>query len=178
MSTHTKESTSDGMLRSAIFSDCNRFCYSIVRAWAPGPRLTFIMLCPRIGQEDKDYPIVIRCMDIARKLGYGGIVMLHLFAFRATDPKHLKSVADPIGPLNNDFIRWASIEGGPIICAWGVHGDYRDRDKDVHLMLLECVLQTGTEACLMALGINSKGIPAHPLYSNHGAHLTPYRGRK
>ena len=42
-------------------------------------------------------------MGFARQWGYGSLLLVNLFSFRATDPAALSMVSDPVGPGAN---RW------------------------------------------------------------------------
>ena len=80
--------------------------------------------------------------------------MANLFAFRATSPRMLKQVADPVGPQNDYWLDRLRSEVERAVAAWGNHGRLFGRAAEVSLQLrgLEC------------LGCTIKGAPKHPLY--------------
>ena len=148
------------MRMGAEFSDCRVYRYALWREWDLGKMYcTFIGLNPSTADETVDDPTVRRCIGFARDWGYGGLRMLNLFAFRATDPKAMKAAVDPVGPGNDQaLLRYLS---DPInrltVAAWGEHGVHRSRAWEVRYKLLPGFP-------MKALGINSGGAPKHPLY--------------
>lgn len=109
-----------------------------------------------------DDPTIRRCIGFARARRFGGLRVLNLFAFRATDPAHMKGQADPVGPDNDMHLRAALIAAkdanAPVIAAWGVHGVHNYREEEVRALALEC------NVTLQCLGITKDGHPRHPLY--------------
>lgn len=152
----------------ARFSQCRQYRYTLWRRWEPDCPLSnmvaFIGLNPSTADEIKNDPTVKRCINFAIRWGYGGMVMLNLFAYRATDPKVMKAHAEPIGPSNDDAIRDIVREIGETIFAWGNHGLYMDRGKHVFDMVcaLDCVRHRGVYSS--HLGLTSSLQPKHPLY--------------
>jgi len=141
--------------KSAIFSPCNQYRYSLSRAWNLNKKSAlFIGLNPSTADETKDDPTIRRSMYYAYQWGFGGLIMVNLFAYRATLPKDLKKAKHPIGEDNNQFILECQRESGIVIVAWGNDGALYNRDKEV----LELVSNP------MCLKVNQSGQPAHPLY--------------
>ncbi len=71
----------------AIFSDCWKYRYTLVRNWDSSlQRLAIIGLNPSTADAVKDDPTIRRCKHFAQAHGYGSFVMLNLFALRSTDP--------------------------------------------------------------------------------------------
>lgn len=156
--------------RGATFSegDGQLYRYLLWRVWDDSlPLLIFIMLNPSTADVDNNDPTVERCERRARREGFGGVFVLNLFAFRATDPKDMKAVEDPVGRMNDYFIRSmmvkAKAQGHRIIVAWGIHGRYRDRAREVAAHAKEL----GVE--LYALGLTDRYEPRHPLYLKNDA---------
>jgi hypothetical protein len=144
------------MDRSAVFSDCRTYRYSLWRIWdEDGPKLNVIGLNPSVADENLDDPTIRRCIGFARDWGYGGLVMTNLFAYRSTDPRGLLAVDDPVGPENDDILEFWACAGTPL-AAWGAHPMARARSVQAMRMLsyleFEC------------LGLTKDGSPRHPLY--------------
>jgi hypothetical protein len=74
------------------------------------------MLNPSTADADVDDPTIRRCIGFSRQWGYGGICVVNLFAFRATDPKELKEAEDLVGPENEKLLRKLS---RPVVVGWG-----------------------------------------------------------
>lgn len=153
--THTKGDAPS----TAIYSDCERYRYSLTRVWdAAGRRVMFVMLNPSTATEVQNDPTVERCERRARHLGYGAFRVTNIFAYRATDPRDMRAAADPVGPENDAAIAEGADWADDIIAAWGVHGEHRLRGAEIGDMLR----QQATP--LFHLGLSKAGHPKHPLY--------------
>src|SRR5689334_16488446 len=75
--------------KAASISECGRYRYSLHRWWGAGERLYFVMLNPSTADAEVDDPTIRRCMGFARTLGFDGIGVVNLYAFRATKPADL-----------------------------------------------------------------------------------------
>lgn len=128
--------------------------------WRPGKRpRAYCMLNPSTADELKDDPTIRRCRKFAESHGYDGVVIANAFAYRATKPRALYDLADPIGPENDAAIlRAAELGGGTIVCAWGAHGKLRGRGLAVIAML------RAAGHTVKAFGFTKDGYPWHPLY--------------
>ena len=63
----------------AVYSDCERYRYTLTRVWEPqGQRLSFVMLNPSTATEVQNDPTVERCERRARALGFGGFRVTNL----------------------------------------------------------------------------------------------------
>lgn len=156
--------------RQHIFSPCRRYRYALWREWDTesdlvcmpdgGDRgfqyLMVVGLNPSTADETKDDPTLRRCMDFARRWGYGALCMTNLFAFRATQPRDMIKAADPVGPDNNMLLLKHAREAGMILAAWGKEGTFQARDR-----IVTAFLATYPIHCL---GQNKDGTPWHPLY--------------
>ena len=89
---------------------------------------------------------------------------MNLFSLRATDPRELLGVDDPIGPRTNLWLRRAMRESQLIIAAWGNGGALHDRGDTVTNLL-------GDARCL---GVTATGMPRHPLYCPKTTSLVPF----
>ena len=159
----TQRRFAEPVKRGAYFSPCRTWRYSLFRMWDESvERVVFVGLNPSTADETKDDPTIRRCMDFARRWGYGGIIMLNLFAFRATKPEEMKAAADPVGPLNDQTISFW-IQQRVVVCAWGVHGGFRGRGREVRRRLRDPdALLRPKRVCI--LRETRDGHPSHPLY--------------
>jgi hypothetical protein len=160
--------------RQTIFSRDRIYRYTLWREWDLLLNPSYLMvigLNPSTADETEDDPTIRRCVDFAKRFGYGALCMTNLFAFRSTDPKGLKATRDPIGPENDAWLcRMAfANDCGMVIAAWGSsvkthlakHSNriaVSQRDKNVFAPGL---LNLKTVHCL---GFNADGSPKHPLY--------------
>ena len=146
---------SDVIAGSAGLSRCGHYRYWLRRQWSPAlPQCTFIGLNPSTADAQLDDPTLRRCIGFAKQWGYGSLLLVNLFAWRATDPRDLLSAPDPIGPQTNRWLRRAMRESDLVVAAWGNGGTLANRAHIVakRLKPLHC------------LGITSLGMPRHPLY--------------
>ena len=148
--------------KSAVFSPCRKYRYSLTRSWnsAEGYVL-FIGLNPSIADEIIDDPTLIRCINFAKDWGYGGLIMVNLFAYMSTHPKDLKKAKLPIGKNNNKHILKNHQKSQLTVAAWGNDGQFLERGKEV----LKIINNP------MCLNINKSGQPAHPLYQKKDQEL-------
>ena len=152
------------MKRTAEFSPCRKYRYTLWREWGGlfvSGTAMFIGLNPSTADETKDDPTVRRCIRYARDWGYAGMCMTNIFAFRATDPNVMKAAVDPVGPENDTALVNTACICDIVVAAWGVHGAHLRR----HARVLELI------PGLRCLTITQGGFPGHPLYLP--ASLTP-----
>ena len=154
----------------AIFSDCRRYRYVLWRVWDDEKAtINFIGLNPSTADETTDDPTMRRCRQFARDWGYGGFLMTNLFAFRATEPAQLKIANDPVGAENDKWISQAAKDADRIIFVWGAHGSFRNRDKEVTMLL------GGNAYCL---SLTKAGQPGHPLYLKRSLLPVEFPGKR
>ena len=148
--------------KSAVFSSCRKYRYSLTRSWnSADGYVLFIGLNPSIADEMVDDPTLKRCLNFAKEWGYGGLIMVNLFAYMSTYPSELKKVALPIGKENNKHILEGYQKCQLTVIAWGNDGYLLKRDKEV-LAIIDNP---------MCLNINKSGQPAHPLYQKKSQEL-------
>lgn len=151
---------------SATFSDDLEYRYTLGRRWGTAKTLVVIGLNPSTADENEDDPTIRRCMGFAKRDGYNALLMLNLFAFRATDPRSMMSATDPVGPLNNKILRERTL-GRDVLVAWGALGSHRGRDREVMGMLEDA-------RRVLCLGVTKAGQPKHPLYLRADTPLAVY----
>ena len=150
----------------AHISECGFYRYTLTRKWGPSDdTCVFIMLNPSTADAEKDDPTIRRCMGFAERVHCDNLLVVNLFAYRATSPEDLKRVKDPVGPENNDIImdildplfeNYGKIRR--VIAAWGNHGTLHNRYTEVVAMF--DYLGTKVEV----LGLTKTAQPKHPLY--------------
>jgi hypothetical protein len=155
-------------MRETIFSPCQAYRYTLWRQWDMFNHsyLLCIGLNPSTADAQQDDPTIRRCIDFAKRWGYGALCMVNLFAYRSSDPRALYAVAFPVGPDNDTYIELLSRDADCILAAWGHHGSYRQRGTQVATYL--------SERPLMCFGLNKDGTPKHPLYVAKIVEPVPY----
>ena len=143
------------LFSDAFFSKDRKHRYALWRVWNNNlPKVLFIGLNPSTADEVKDDPTIRRCINYAKDWGYGGYIMGNIFAYRSTDPKNLKLTNNPIGIDNNSWLIKLHSEASLTIGAWGNHGKYLDRGREVINLIDD----------LYCLRVTKEGHPSHPLY--------------
>jgi len=151
--------------KNATFSDCRKYRYVLSRTWDSKKKtILFIGLNPSTADEKIDDPTIRRCINYAQNWGYGSLLMVNLFAYRATIPTELKNVKNPIGNDNDLHIIELFKKADLAVAAWGNEGSHLNRDKEVRKKIPN----------LMCLKINKSGQPAHPLYQKKDLKLIKY----
>lgn len=163
----------NGEKRIADFSECENYRYSLFIRWSESePLATFIGLNPSTADEQKDDNTLRRCKGFALRFGYGGMIMVNLFAWRDTDRSVLRRLKNPIGedgtcfsPCGRRFQNYNDLaifnavrQAGITIAAWGNDGRILYRAAKVKIMLRDF------GQSLHCLKITAGGNPQHPLY--------------
>jgi len=124
--------------------------------------LVAICLNPSRADEFRSDNTVSKLCRYARQLGFGGLYVLNLHAFRSPYPAELKRASkagvDTVGPENDYWIEQTVIKvakGGMVIVAWGNDGKFLDRGEQV-LRLVQNPYRLGS--------LTNSGYPRHPLY--------------
>lgn len=128
----------------------------------------WLLLNPSTADTSSLDPTLRRAKGFSRSWGYGGMVVINLYAFRATLPKDMMAALDPIGPLNDTYIERVTTRADVkvVVAGWGTHGGHLNRAAQVIEML--------KERSLTALKLNQDGSPSHPLYLKATLAPSPY----
>lgn len=155
------------MRRGAVLSGCGAFRYRLTRAWVAQPQrvLCFVMLNPSTADAEADDPTIVKCIGFAQRLGFDGIDVVNLFAYRATAPRDLRKAGYPVGPENDAWIRAAANDADVVVCAWGSNARGLSRPDAVLELLRE------EDRKPMVLGRCNDGTPAHPLFQPYSRQL-------
>lgn len=162
----------------ATFSSCGAFRYMLGRHWDETlPVMVVCMLNPSTADHRKSDPTVTRMIGFAKREECGGLVVVNAFAYRATDPRELLRVEDPVGPRNDDAINLA-VAGTllptmlKVIAAWGAPANKKIEGR---LNQVECLIRMA-RGVVWHLGDRTKhGHPRHPLYLRRDVPLKKWR---
>lgn len=143
------------MNRSATFSPCRTYRYTLWHRWSEGNYAVFIGLNPSTADETTDDPTIRRCVAFAQAWGYGALCMTNLFAYRATAPTTMMAARDPVGPSNNRALQDTASAASLVVAAWGAGGIFQGRDH---------VVRSSLPQALHYLRLTKDGHPGHPLY--------------
>lgn len=151
----------------AWLSPCGTYRYALWRYWASDMSRTlhWVMLNPSTASYTEDDPTIRLCMRRAHDMGFSGIRVTNLYAYRTPTPIVLKraekSGVDVVGPENgmaHDFLQDYAVYQGRsmILCAWGAHAAGTVQER--------AFLQKMEGIPLHALRLTTNGAPGHPLY--------------
>ncbi len=147
---------------SAFISECGKYRYELRCTWDESrPKVLFIMLNPSTADAEIDDPTIMRCIGFAKSWSYGGILVGNLFAYRATEPKTLLTVSDPIGQENLTHLKVMYNESDVAICAWG-NGHLLE--KLAKKIGADYKPLSGFLGRIYYLELSNDGTPKHPLY--------------
>lgn len=164
-----------GVEGRAVFSRDGDYRYVLRREWdTTGPICTFVGLNPSTAEAHVDDPTVRKCWRWASAWGYGSMVMLNAFAYRATNPATLLTVADLSGD-NEAYLTAIASESDLLVAAWG-------NSKLVHAYgINECLgallSKHAKGGVVHALALTRDGSPRHPLYLPNATTPVAWRRR-
>jgi len=168
------------MKKDASISGCGTYRYWLSRSWGGNEYhnhyMIFVMLNPSTADAKEDDPTIRRCVSFAKREGYDGLIVINLFAYRATDPKELKNKwpFDTVGIHNPlQYYVWPYAYGHvlPIVCAWGTKGNYLNQDKKFIEMCHK------HDVKMFCLGTTKAGHPKHPLYLKSDTPLVEFQNK-
>jgi len=146
--------------KDALLSLDKRYRFRLERHWDGGVGLvTWIMLNPSTADADEDDATIRRCVAFSKSWGFCGMVVVNLYAWRATDPKELYAAEaegkNTVGSCNDGHILRATREADLVIAAWGAAtGPIEGRTQRLQVFIDN----------LHDLGVTKDGHPKHPLY--------------
>ena len=145
--------------RKTIFSADRKYRYTL---WRPEENSTakfvqFIGLNPSTADEKTNDQTIRRCIDFAKRWGYGVLCMTNLFAYRATLPANMKKSASPVGLDNQHHLLQCASHADLVIVAWGGHGKHQHQDLTTRQWLSKRGIK------LYPQGLSGDGTPKHPL---------------
>lgn len=160
------------MKRETILSDDRLHRFTLWRTW-DGDLLTgcsddlpnihkfvnFIGLNPSTADEHDNDNTIRRCIDYARRWGYGALCMTNLFSLRTKNPEVMKASLEPtMESANEEYLLAVAREAALVVAAWGNDGLHLKQANRVRWLLK----QDGARP--MYLKLTSEGEPQHPLY--------------
>jgi hypothetical protein len=147
--------------RDALISDCGRYRYLLTRRWgqAGDPCVCWVMLNPSTADALQDDATIRRCVNFSKAWGAGSLVVVNLFAYRATQPADLWAAhehgIDIVGEDNDMSIDLATFASSRCIVAWGGNAE---RFPGRAARVLE-LIGRGVEC----LTVTKDGHPGHPV---------------
>lgn len=161
---------------SATISPCGQYRYELRRALIGWPLQRYtacvIMVNPSTADAEKDDATIRKLIGFGKRLAWSDLIVVNLFAYRATDVNQLAVVSDPIGPMNDGHVMSAMIEADIIIVAWG----RRDKVPSKLSHRYEYVVRIARmfHKPLYCWGTCADGHPCHPVMLGYDTPLVPW----
>ncbi|MCF1744633.1 DUF1643 domain-containing protein [Paradevosia shaoguanensis] len=154
-------------IKGAWLSDCGTYRWALWRIWdRTRPILPVCMLNPSTADGRKDDPTIRRLLAFAKRDGYGGIVVVNLFAYRTSHPSLLRGRHYDIivGPQNNAVIEAVISERSRVLVGWGAFDGVQRSARGLTRAddFLRYLGHVGAHP--VCLGKTATGAPRHPLY--------------
>jgi hypothetical protein len=159
----------------AVFSACRRYRYLLYRRWSRAPQMVICGINPANADEQENDHTVTRGMFYARREGCGAVYFVNPAALVTPDIRVMRSHPHPIElPTEPGRCDRAILEACEraqfFVAAWGDHGSFRNRDREV--------LQIVRGKCrVVCFGTTKKGFPLHPSRLANDVPLVEYTGR-
>lgn len=152
--------------------------YSLTREWTYGEGvLCWVMLNPSTADDAKD-DHTIRCVRrISQDAGYQRLLVVNLFAARATQPSELLDMVEagenPIGDANGPLMGACIESSDAVVFAWGA-----SCPAPLHAlasaMVQFAVSASGMVGGALCLGFTKDGHPRHPSRIPVAQRLVPF----
>jgi len=161
------------VLSPSVRGERSEWRFALWRQWDSNlPLLAIVMLNPSTADARVDDHTITRLIFFARKHGYGGFIVVNMFAWRATDPHDLlqRGFRSCVGPNNDEWIK-AVCAGRDVLVAWGA-GTYGGRTEEVYALIEPGAVR------VLSLGANKDGSPPHPARLGNHVKLQPWQPAK
>ena len=146
--------TPNPTIKTAEPTGQSEYRYWLTRKWDnERPLAGFIGINPSTADEQDSDPTLSKCQSIAYKFGFGGVILVNLFAVRDQEPSIVNTRSDPVGPNNKEYLQRFAEEIDCAIAAWGnAEAEYPERVQQVKETI---------NRDLWAVYLTEKGYPKH-----------------
>ena len=171
------------MRTAAYLSPDRRYRYWLTRIWDDAlPMMCVIGLNPSTADENADDPTIRKCIGFSTRLGFGGLLMLNVGAYRATNPREWLTAVNRFGPENTpqhllEYIAQNSVCLPPgeiptkgitlVVAAWG-------RNAAKYQSAVRALEIVRAIPGLKCWGRNADRTPRHPLMLPYTTKLELY----
>lgn len=168
------------MHRSAVIDPSGLYRYRLERYWGLAGRvLCVMMLNPSTADGKVDDATIRKLIKFAMRQGYSGIMVVNLYAFRATKPEELFAALNLHGlPYvqgyeNDRYIHRAVELCDDVLLAWGAQGAYLAQGSFYRGTIVRYIDEKNffgpRRRKVYALNFTKSGEPVHPLYQRDDA---------
>jgi hypothetical protein len=139
-----------------------------------GPRLAVVLKNPSTATAARSDPTIGKVSAWARRRGFGAVIVVNLFAFRATEPTDLNghTYSRLVGPENDACLRKAARGAEVLVAAWGNPNGVRRERYDQRIA--EVVRLIGARRLKQVGALTAQGYPRHGLWWTRAMTLEPF----
>lgn len=162
-----------GVRGDASFSPCERYRTVLRRWWTGnetfgGPFMLHIGQNPSTAAGHIDDPTLRRWQEFTRRDGFSAMVVCNAMDYRATSPRALLDIDEPVSSENLKTVRTYAMLAHKVVVSWGaIHRDFEPHAQRV--------LDVLSDIDLWCLGKTAYGSPRHPLYLKGDTPLELFR---
>jgi len=132
------------------------------------------MINPSTADAEEDDATIRKLIGFAKRNGWGHIIVVNLFGYRATDVNELNTTTDNLsGEGNSTYIHKAMLFADDIVFAWGSSNKVKGRAKRMFDDAVDyCVRMAAIlDKKPICLGTTKSGDPRHPLMLAYATEL-------
>ncbi|PXW76463.1 hypothetical protein C7451_105238 [Blastomonas natatoria] len=160
---------------SAVLSPCENYRYRLERNVSMfGPVAAVIMVNPSTADAEVDDATIRRVVGFGKRLGWSKVIVGNVFAYRATDIRHLARASDPVGPDNAMHLREILEAAEVTIVAWGTLSKLPVGLREQWRIVSETA--ESLTVPLKCFGVTKDGHPRHPLMISYQTALEDWCG--
>ena len=149
--------------QAADFNALRTHRYCLERTWAEHkPKLVCVGVNPSVADEERPDATIRKVVGFADRWGFGGIVMVNLYAWVSQDPSAMKRMIREkgeryvIGEANDHVLMRAFSKHEHVWFAWGANGT-------LHRAEAVLALARAYKREPFCIGVSENGHPLHPL---------------
>lgn len=158
---------------AAVLSDCGRYRYRLDRKVAEaGAVYAFFGVNPSTADASLDDATVRKWRGFVARWGGSRFIVGNVFAYRSTDVKALATTPDPIGRLNNDYLKQIIAEADILVPCWGDQKKV-PTELRLHFRWMSEVLSASAKP-VKTFGLSNGGYPKHPLMLGYDTALVDW----
>ncbi len=158
-----------GVRGAAVFSRCGAYRPYLSRRWGAGGMVMWLCMNPSAASDRRDDATSRKLTRHSRRLGFGGLFLLNVMDFRATDPARLPAGRERSAGNLRHIARCARLCDRLVIACGGLRGKAR---------WLSCAMEA-LDACgdvpMLCVAVNGDGAPRHPRVFRGDFVLRPFR---
>lgn len=139
-----------------------------------GPRLAAILKNPSTATATRSDPTVGKVSAWARRSGFGALIVVNLFAYRAMHPAALNALpyARAVGSENDHYLREAARQADVLVVAWGNPNGIRPERYATRIREVAALL--GSVPWQQVGRPTAAGHPRHGLWWDQTMRLAPF----